>query len=230
MHASRNRRNKKLNVNYNENVFLTLVAALGRNLLISIEHDGPFGKYVKLARGERCITFSTNIWLKLRSHVPMLKSLDFKIQLTEDKNVNVFSFNGVQYVGFHQTYKRNGDVYSRYINLNETEWASFLKALTLIDTVIAPSEIIPCPSCYLLKTVMPIINGRARETTLSPEMLQEVRENNKIAYNQEMYRCEYCGGYSYQINSGCHCHRYDCHACEPENFCTTCGSVKIFAV
>ena len=208
--------------------FLAPVIVLGPNLMITIEHGGPFGTYVKLARGKRFITFSTSTWLKLRRNVPMLQTCNYNVSLTEAKDVAVFMFNdGVQYVSFRNKYKQENYT---YINLNREEWASFLAALNKIDAIIPPTNVMKCPSCNLLKMVVPMINGRPQETTLSPEMLQDVRENNKIAYNQEMYRCEYCGGYSHQINSSCHCHRYDCRECEPNNFCATCGDVNIFAV
>ena len=209
------------------------MATLGRNLWISVEHDGPFGTCVKLTRGKRFIAFSTNVWQRLRKHVPMLRTPNYNVKLTEAKEVTVIPFSdGLQYVSFHHTYKRDDQAFSSYINLNAEEWSCFLTALDMIDKAIAPQpqEIVPCPSCCLMKTVVPVVDGRVRETILTPERLQEVRENNNIAYNQEMHRCEYCGGYSHQIESGCHCHRYDCRECEPSNFCTTCGSINIFAV
>ena len=198
-----------------------------------MEHDGPFGTCVKLTRGKRFIAFSTNVWQRLRKHVPMLRTPNYNVKLTEAKEVTVIPFSdGLQYVSFHHTYKRDDQAFSSYINLNAEEWSCFLTALDMIDKAIAPQpqEIVPCPSCCLMKTVVPVVDGRVRETILTPERLQEVRENNNIAYNQEMHQCEYCGGYSHRIESGCHCHRYDCRECEPNNFCTTCGSVNIFAV
>ena len=207
------------------------VATLGRNLWLSVEYDGPYGTCVKLTRGKRFIAFSINVWHRLRRHIPMLKTSNYNVKLTEAKEVTVIAFaDGVQYVSFHHTYKRDNNVLSSYINLNGEEWSCFLVALDKIDAVIPPQEIVPCPSCCLMKTVVPVINGRVRETILTPERLQEVHENNSMAYNQEMYQCEYCGGYSHRIESGCHCHRYNCRECEPNNFCTTCGSVNIFAV
>ena len=187
---------------------------------------------MKLTRGKRFIAFSTNVWQRFRRHVPMLKTPNYNVKLTEAKEVTVISFtDDAQYVSFHHTYKRDNETFSSYINLNGEEWSCFLTALDMIDAAIPPTQqLIPCPNCCLMKTVVPVVNGRVRETILTPERLEEVRENNNIASNQERYQCEYCGGYSYQIESGCHCHRYDCRECEPNNFCTTCGSVQIFAV
>ena len=58
----------------------------------------------------------------------------------------------------------------------------------MIDFAIAPQsqEIAPWPSCCLVKTVVPVVNGRVRETIITPERLQEIRGNNNIAYNQEI--------------------------------------------
>lgn len=205
---------------------------LGRNLWISFEPDGKYGPCVKITRDKRFIAFSVNVWRKLRRHIPKLKTQGYHVKLTEAKEVTVVIFtDDAQYVRFHNKYKRDDDVYSSYINLNDEEWSCFLAALDKIDVAIPPPEdIIPCPDCCLMKTVLPVCFGRMKPTMLSIERQKEVQENNKVAHNQEMYQCEYCGGYSYQMESGCHCHQYNCRECEPNNFCVTCGSVKIFAV
>ena len=209
------------------------MVALGRNLWISLELEGKYGTCIKLTRGKRFIAFSINVWLKLRRHVPMMKTPSYNVKLTEAKEVTVITFtDDVQYVSFHHTYKRDDDVYSSYINLNGEEWSCFLSALDKIDAVIPPQpqDIIPCPDCKLLKTVIPVCLGRIQPTILTMEKQQEVQENNNNAHNQEMYQCEYCGGYCYRSESGCHCHQYNCRECEPNNFCATCGGIKILAV
>ena len=62
-----------------------------------------------------------------------------------------------------------------------------------------------------------------KETTLTPEQLADIKENNQYAYNQLAYQCEYCGGqYDYDM---CHCHRYDCR--EPDNFCSHCDELMV---
>ena len=236
MHATREMLNRRRNEEwklYSKRHWFVAVLALGRNLWISLELDGKYGTCLKLTRGKRFIALSTSVWLKLRRHVPKLKTPGYNVKLTEAKEVTVITFtDGAQYVSFHNKYKRNADVYSSYINLNDEEWSCFLAALDKIDAIIPPrsQEIIPCPDCRLMKTVVSVCQGRMQQTTLTIERHQEVHENNNHAHNQEMYQCEYCGGYSFQPESGCHCHQYNCRECEPNNFCTTCGSIKILAV
>ena len=206
---------------------------LGRNVWLSLELDGRYGTCIKLTRGKRFIAFSTNVWLKLRKHVPMMKTSGYNVKLTEAKEVNVITFtDDAQYVSFHHTYKRDDDTYSSYINLNSEEWSCFLAALDKIDAVIPPrpQDIIKCPDCCLMKTVVPVCLGRMQSTTLTIEKQNDVQENNNNAHNQEMYQCPYCGDYSYRLESGCHCHQYNCRECEPSNFCKTCGSITILAV
>ena len=117
------------------------MATLGRNLWISVEHDGPFGTCVKLTRGKRFIAFSTNVWQRFRRHVPMLKTPNYNVKLTEAKEVTVITFtDGAQYVSFHHTYKRDNETFSSYINLNVEEWSCFLAALDMIDVAIPSSS------------------------------------------------------------------------------------------
>lgn len=37
--------------------------------------------------------------------------------------------------------------------------------------------------------------------------------------------CQYCED---RITSICHCHRYDCKTCEPDNFCSNCQSIIVY--
>ncbi len=151
--------------------------------------------------------------------------------LTDSKDVKVVEFNGVRYVNFHRTYKKDDKVFDTYINMKDEEWLEFLKALDSLDVIIPTDNIQPCSDCFLLKKVVPVSEhgGKMLSTTLTYEMLQAVRENNNVAYNQQMYQCEYCGGYSL-INDDCHCHQHNCRECEPTNFCITCGALTIMAV
>ena len=153
------------------------MVVLGRNLRISLELDGKYGTCIKLTRGKRFIAFSTNVWLKLRRHVPKLKTPFYNVKLTEAKEVTVIKFtDDVHYVSFHHTYKRDNDVYSSYINMNPEEWSSFLAALDKIDAVIPPrpQDIITCPDCCLMKTVVPVYLGRMQPTVLTIEKQLEV--------------------------------------------------------
>lgn len=142
--------------------------------------------------------------------------------------MTVIQFEDRRYVSFHNTYKRQGQVYSVYINLGDDEWNEFLAALDAIDIMFPPKKIAQCPSCDVVKTVVPVVGGRMKESNLSPDDLQSVRLSNMEAQNQEAHRCEYCGGCDY--NDICHCHQYNCRICEPANFCDTCGGNKVFAV
>lgn len=192
--------------------------------------DGKFGAGVVLKRGTRFIYFTKNVWAKLRRHVPMLKTVDYRLQLTDAKDVAVIMFNDVQYVGFHNTYKHEGEVKSSYINLKPDEWARFLAALEEIDALLPPQNIILCPGCKLMKTFMRVSHGRMLLTKLSPDKLQVVHESNNATHNHSMMHCEYCGEYMLCNDGKCHSHLYACRDCEPENFCTTCGSIKVFGL
>lgn len=195
--------------------------------------QGVFGMFMTLVRGTRSISFSPNIWKKLRSKVPLMRTKDFRMVLTDDKDVSVVEFMNVRYVNFHCTYRKEGKVFDTYINLKDEEWAQFSAALDDVDAIFPAENVAACPECFAVKKVVHITQngGRMHMTSLTPEMLQDVKENNAIAFNQQMYRCEYCGGYSHSLdNSDCHCHIYNCRKCEPDNFCNTCSEVTIFAV
>lgn len=159
-----------------------------------------------------------------------MKTPGFFVTLTKNKRVVVKEYEMEQYVSFQQTYEKDGVEYTSYYNLNEEQWQGFLRTLNHIDKVITTNNVVACPDC---KDERPIVvvtaNGRMKDTLLSPEMMVAVQSNNGMANNQEMLRCEYCGGHSHVSGVGCHCHLHDCIECEQDNFCECCGKLKIFA-
>ena len=206
---------------------------LNHNLKLQINPSGAFGLCIKLIRRERFIALSLSAWYKLRAHIPLLRTEGYNLKLTDNKEVNVVQFEDRRYVGFHNTYKRQDQVYSVYINLNDDEWSRFLAALDAIDIMFPPKKLERCPSCAVVKQVVPLINGRMKESNLEADQLENVRQNNAVAYNQEMHMCEYCGARDYtfyEFMENCHCHQYNCRKCEPENFCDTCGTITVFGV
>ena len=196
--------------------------------MLRIDPNGAFGLCIRLIRRERFIALSPTAWYKLRAQVPNLRTTGHYVKLTDNKEVTVVQFDDRRFVSLHNTYKRQEQVYSVYINFNDEEWNEFLAALDAIGVMFPPKKIEQCPDCDVVKKVVPVLGGRMKESNLTAEELESVRQSNREAYNQEALLCEYCGGNDY---SGiCHCHQYNCRTCEPDNFCGTCGDNKVFAV
>lgn len=174
-----------------------------------------------------------------------MRTLNYHATLTGNKDVNTIEFNGSRYVNFHTTYKKDGDVYDSYINLNDEEWDEFLKAAHEMDKIIPVLNVQPCVECYMQKKVIRVSTngGRMHPTTLSAEVLDVVRNTNLEAHKQQvkddeagvnnvqLFQCEYCGDYKFPIEGvKCHCHGYNCRECEPLNFCVTCGALKVMGI
>ena len=184
---------------------------LSNTLKCSVE-KGQFGYFVRLTRGNRWIVYSPNVWKKIVDHVPRLDTEQFELTLTDEKDVKVVTYEDKRYVCFHRVNKQ----YHTYINMNVDEWTAFKAKLSDITFP-------KCTVCQKRKHKM--VDGRMKETTLTPEQLADIKENNQYAYNQLAYQCEYCGvQYDYGM---CHCHRYDCRDCEPDNFCSHCDELMV---
>lgn len=107
--------------------------------------------------------------------------------------------------------------------MNEKEWDIFKDILPNIA-----KHLPKCAVCKDKKVKTALFNDKMMPTKLTPEQLEDVKENNKTAYNQLAGQCEYCGdNYSYDK---CHCHSYNCRECEPANFCQQCGDVTVVSL
>ena len=200
------------------------------NTWLSME-EGKFGKFIKLSRGKRFVAFSPTVWMKFRQQVPVLHECG-EVILTENKSVDVVEFNGERYISFKTSWKNatTQNVHTSHINIHHRNWIEFLSAICGIDTLIPPTEVKPCEQCKIVKKVVPVLvnGGRMLSSNLSEQAAEGVRQNNLTSYNQMGLQCEYCGGYLY--NDECHCHLHNCRKCEPDNFCTNCGILTVFAV
>lgn len=175
--------------------------------------EGKYGTFVRLSRGTRWIVFSKFTWKMIKDNIPKIEQPNAHIKLTEDKEVTNVTFKDRRYISFHRISKVQGKVYDTYINLNEEEWTMF-KTLSY-----------PCLQCHDKTDRKQMFDGCLHETLLTPKQLEDAKENNKTANNQLAYQCEYCGvNFDY---GACHCHRYNCHECEPDNVCSLCDKVII---
>ena len=188
--------------------------AISQNLKCRVESGDYDGPIIRLMRGTRWMVFSHNQWRTVIKQ-DIRKEVDLKI--SEGKDMKSFMFYEKRYMSFHRIYRAHDCVYDTYINLNEEEWYKLLE--------INPDVLKELPKCCT-KQKKKLIYGRLLETKLSPQQLKDVKENNETAYNQLAYQCEYCG-VQYDYEGTCHCHRYNCRECEPNNFCKHCGDVMI---
>ena len=192
--------------------------------------NSHYGPCIQLERRgitfKRSITLSFYSWKKLRRQVPRMRTVGVKIQLTEDKAVVVDHFSERNYVCFTKTYILDQNTQTCRINLSPEEWQNLVDALPFFDEKIPTDSIVSCNACQK-KTVI-VHDWKMQPTLLSEVSLAMTKANNEIAYNQQMYECEYCGGYPMAMETvECHCHGFNCRRCEPDNFCTTCGDLTV---
>ena len=196
---------------------------LSLDLKLTVE-EGKYGKFVRLTRGTRWMVFSPNMWEKIKISVYHLLDTDFYLRLSSEKDVKAVVFKDRRYVSFHSIYKWQDNVYNTYINLNEDEWQNFINACTKINLKKRAAN---TPTCHDMKKVV-LVDGCMKKTTLNPTALQFVKDNNNSANNQLELMCEYCGLH-HGMGDFCHCHKYNCKDCEPDNFCKTCDELTVTA-
>lgn len=192
---------------------------------ISVE-DGTFGRFVRLTRRTKWIAFSINLWDKVRQNLSNLKTSGFCLTLSDEKDVKVISFNDKTYVSFHRHCRIKDNIYDTYINLNQDEWESFLKQVDDINR--CAFDGMGCNHCFGKKRKVVLYNGRMKKTNLTAEQFKSVCDSNMTAYNQLSHLCEFCGGTDF-YDERCHCHKYDCKDCEPDNFCQACDRCLVAA-
>ena len=187
---------------------------ISSNLKLTVE-KGQYGKFVRLTRQydtySRWFNFTLYMWKKIRQNAYHIPSKDFHLRLSEGKEMNFIEYEGKSYVSFTFTNKVGDNVYKNYLNLNFNEWTTLLNIMPKMKV------------CHTQKTVL-LTEERMKKTNLNPTALQFVRDNNNETQNQLGLLCEYCGDTCFD---SCHCHKYNCEDCEPNNFCSECGELKI---
>ena len=203
------------------------------NLKLVVEYDSKYDTCIKVQLGTLWIAFSEFQWLRIREHVPRLRNADYSLKLSERKYVTnkLFPLNNVHYISFSNVYKnKEGKLADSFINFSPDEWQLFLDKLVEMDKLFPPKKLKSCPDCVLQRVKVNEV-GRTKDTVLDDDKLKAVLDNNDTTYNQEAHRCTYCGGFDMSCDcEECHCHKFNCHECEKDNFCKTCRKLQIEAI
>lgn len=210
-----------------------------------IVEEGQYGKFVRLQRGKRWICLSAYAWDLFRSSKDKFTNVHFSLKLSDTKEVNVIDFKNKQYVSFHQRTKQGNKTYDSYINLSPDDWCKLVFSMPAVDNMMFPSfpafdvpdTLLPerkpklreprnyCSECKDEMTAVILRNGRMKETNMTHDEYRNVKTSNKYALTKS---CEYCGGSSF-YQDVCHCHKFDCKECEPENFCKKCEGILFYS-
>ena len=208
------------------------VVTLGKESLRLAITIGQYGPIVRLMRGERFITYSGGLWHKIRRHVPRMRRVGFRLDLTADKDVacEMFDQNGKTYVKFHAQWDASqwdGKGHT-FINFDEDEWLWFVRSLHKVDGILPAPVVENCSDCNVVKQVVSVgKDGRSQKTMLEPDMLRMIQQSNANMPDPFYLQCEYCG----EVKRGrCHCHEEECRVCNIGNYCDTCGACKVLAV
>ena len=168
------------------------------------------------------------MWIQVRSQIPEMRKKNKVIQLTSNKKIYSRTFNSALFVCFEQTWSgRDGEPKCTFINFNQQEWRTFVMILSEIDAILPPGPIAMCFKCYSSKRHHTMINGCLSAPELTVEEQQKVELENSMIDNQMGMRCDYCGQLRY---FDCHCHKFDCKECSPDNFCENCGDNYYYPV
>ena len=185
--------------------------------------EGKFGTFVEISSRNRYVnpkrtffTFTANTWKKFTSNVHQLQKCGDQLRVTEKKMVTVTLFNNLLYRTFSVKLGKG----STFVNLNESAWGNLLKEMKEVSDMFSLGEFTPCQTCSSQMKFVKLIDGRLKQTQLTPDELVEVEKHNATVENQLGIRCGYCGA---QHDGDCHCHYVNCRQCSPDCFCETCG-------
>lgn len=190
------------------------------NIKVSV-HKGDYGVYLKVHRGERWMSLAASLFNILQNNVHKLKTIGDIVYLTTEKRVEVTEFRNKRYVCFIQ----QCNDFKTFINFHEDEWSTFVAKMPQINIAIIIEDI-DCKVCQNLKKPIRVTKDkRMMDTQLTNKKLQELQDWNCHVQNQQGIVCTYCG---VEVYDDCHCHRYDCKICEPDNFCSSCASLLVY--
>ena len=82
-----------------------------------------------------------------------------------------------------------------------------------------------CDVCKNEMTAVITFNHQMKTTRLSSNVCKFIIQDNKNIQNPLGRSCHVCGA---TICTDCHCHRYDCETCEPDNFCKNCNGILVY--
>ena len=196
---------------------------ISSNLTVSVQ-KGDYGLYIRIQRKNRWMCLAESLWKIILANVQKLQTIGQVLHLTKIKRLEVINYMDKRYVSFVQ--QRLGFNFKSYINFNDSEWATLMEAIPAINTVL--NDAMDCNVCQNLKRPIYVTkDNRMADTKLTKEQLEDIQEYNIGVQNQLGLTCTYCGVEGY-MNDECHCHRYDCNICEPDNFCSCCASMLVY--
>ena len=197
---------------------------ISSNLTVSVQ-KGDYGLYIRIQRKNRWMCLAESLWKIILANVQKLQTIGKVLHLTKIKRLEVINYMDKRDVSFVQ--QRLDSNFKSYINFNDSEWATLMEAIPAINTVL--NDAMDCNVCQNLKRPIYVTkDNRMADTKLTKEQLEDIQEYNIGVQNQLGLTCTYCGVEGY-MNDECHCHRYDCNICEPDNFCTKCHNMIVYS-
>ena len=195
------------------------------NLTVSAE-VGEYGSFIRIKRDRRWMRLSASLWKIIHKNLQKLRNNGYVLHLTKVKRVKVITIKDKRYVSFVQISYHKDKEYNHYINFNDDEWATLLDKMPKINNKLFSEE--ECKECFGIKTPVHVyMDKRMKRTKLAKKKLTTVLSHNAKLQNQLGLTCTYCGCEGYMQTEDCHCHRFDCQHCEPDNFCSNCTSLAV---
>lgn len=189
-------------------------------LKVMVQMD-KYGHYIRIQRKCRWICLSKSLWKIINDKLNQLQKIGEVVFLTKSKRLEVISYKDHRYVSFIQ--QQPGSDFKNIINFNDAEWNTLLQNLQIINNALKD-----CDACHNLKTQIVLLENsqRVRESKLSKSKVTQLEEYNCSVENQQGMMCLYCGQ---EMMDDCHCHAYNCYMCEPQNFCSECYGITVYA-
>ena len=177
-----------------------------------------FGPRIKFEREKTFFGLSRRCWNRFRANVPLLLKPDHIVHVAPYKRVYYKTFNGETFICFEQDWKSQEGVWKKsWINLNLWEWDKFMKSLGEIDKAFGYCPTTKtCYNCNDVRTLLTAIPEPQCKIGLDEQA--NVLFSNTVGI--EPLRCELCGD---DVEIECHCHKFTCRDCSPENYCNGCG-------
>ena len=192
---------------------------ISSTLKVSV-HQGSYGRYIKVHRAGRWISFSASLWKLINKYMNKLRTEGYRLHLTKAKRLEVIRYDARRFVSVVE--EKPGSGFKSFINFNDEEWSNLEAKMENINLALRE-----CNTCHNLKRPIVVKNNRMVETRISQKEVERIHQYNLTVQNQLGAMCTYCGE---EIRDDCHCHEFNCKTCEPQNFCSTCHVIVVCPV